>query len=144
MKLKLEFDFDLEVGEDTYSGTFTDLTKKQIKEIDKMTPAKALKESSKINTKIKRLEEKIANARELSNHNKIDEYYAKLELLEDKLLPLMNEVDTFDLDNVFKRRLELSIGGDDKAEVLKVGEEYGYQRVFNTIMEDIAKSTKGN
>ncbi len=144
MKLKLQYDFTLEVGEDTYTGTFTDLTKKQVKEVDKLSPKKALKEANKITPKIARLNDKIDNAEQLEDYKKVAAYHTKLDALEAKLEPLMNEVDTFDIEDVYKARLQLSIGGDDKAKVLEVGEEYGYKRVFETIMKDIADKTEGN
>jgi len=144
MKLRLQYDFTLEVGEDTYSGTFIDLTKKQIKEIDSLSPKKALKEANKITAKVTRLNAKIDNAKELDEPKKIAGYYTKLDALEAKLEPLMDEVDSYDIEEVYKVRIQLSIGGGDKEKVLEVGEEYGYQRVFDTIMKDIAEKSEGN
>ncbi len=144
MKLRIQYDFSLEVGDDKYTGTFTDLTKKQIKEVDKLSPKKALEDAGKINAKIARLNAKIDNAKELQEYKKVDTYYAKLDTLEGKLEPLLGSIEAFSIEYVYKARLELSIGGDDKEKILEIADEYGYKRVFETIMKDIADKTEGN
>ncbi len=118
MKLKLLHDFELEVGNDKYTGTLKDLTKGEIKKIEKLTPTKELKELKKLQRKPEK------------NADRINE--------------LLDIIDDFDVDEVFKARLEKSIDSQFREQILVVGASYGYQRVFDTIMEDIADKKEGN
>ena len=120
MKLQLIHDFELEVDGTTYSGQFKDLTKKQIKTIDKLSPTKELKQLKKLQ-------------RQEETPSVLNEMDAILEVIEE-----------YDTEDIYKKRLELSITGDDKKYILGVGEQYGYSRVFDTIIEDIAERKSGN
>ena len=117
MKLQLIHDFELEVEEQTYTATFKDLTKKQIKAIDKLSPTAELKELKKL------------------QRTKGDE---------DRIEELLEIIESFSTEDIYKKRLELSIEGDDKKAIMAIGEIYSYSRVFETIVEDISKRKSGN
>ena len=126
MKLKLEHEFELTVGEDTFKGLFVDLTKKETKKLDEYSPTDELKKASKLQRKIK-----VANEK---NKPK----------LENELDELIDIIDSYDTEKLYLERLTLSIKGDDKDAILAIGEQYGYSRVFDTIIEDIAERKEGN
>ncbi len=52
--------------------------------------------------------------------------------------------ETDESDTIFKERLELSIIGTDKSEIMAIGEEYNYKIIFETILRDIAEKKQGN
>ena len=56
----------------------------------------------------------------------------------------MDAIEEYDPENIYEARLELSIIGDDKDDIMAIGGEYGYKRVFDTIMEDLAERKTGN
>jgi len=126
MKLELSHYFELEVGDDKFKGYFKDLTKKQKKELDKLIPMDDFKRMKKLTRKLK-----TANEDEAA---KIEE---EIDALEEKL-------SAHDTDGIYKERLKLSISGDDRDDILKVGEEYGYERVLDTIISDIAQRREKN
>jgi len=115
MKLKLEHEFELTVSETTYKGLLRDLTKKEVKSINKLSPRAEIKE-------LKKIEDRTSK----------------------RAIELEDIIDNFDTENIYQKRLSLSIMGDDKDAIMAVGEEYGYNRVFDTIIEDIAQRREGN
>jgi hypothetical protein len=123
MKLQIAYEFELEVGDDKYTGTFIDPTKKQLKEIDKLAPTKELKELEKVERKL--------------SHKADPSMWARRE-------ELLDIVDGFDSDDLFKERLAISVKSEDFDAIMKVGEDYGYKRVFDTIIKDIAERREGN
>ena len=117
MQLKLIHDFELEVGEKMYSGTLRDLTKKEVKQIEKLSPTKELKQ-------LKKLEREEGDIDEINR--------------------LIDIVEGYDTEKVYKARLDMSLEGKHKDDILQVGEVYGYSRVYQTIIEDIAERKEGN
>jgi len=126
MKLKLEHEFELTVGDDTFKGLFVDLTKKETKKLDKYSPTDELKKATKLQRKIK-----VASDKDKA-------------ILENELDELLEAIDAYDTEELYKQRLILSLKGDDKDAVLAVGERYGYNRVFDTIIEDISERKAKN
>jgi len=147
MRLEIIKDFTLEVGNDSYKGTFKDLTKKQEKEVSKKFE-KAKKQTGsleKLFKEIKRVEKRLAREEETGNFQKIDELEVKIEKLEAEAEKLNTSLEADDLiESMFEERLNLSVGGEDKEAILKVAEEYGYYRVFQTIIEDIRERDEKN
>ncbi len=45
-------------------------------------------------------------------------------------------------EKAFRLGLEMRVDSDNKDEILKLGEDYGYEIVFKTIMLDIMESAK--
>jgi len=126
-KLNISHYFEIDVGDETYTGEFTDLTKKQIKETNKLIPDDTLKQLKKLNRKLR-----LADSEK--QRVKIEEQIDALEeVLKDH-----------DIDDVYKRRLELSVSGDDKKSILEVGDKYGHKRVFETIIQDISERKEKN
>ncbi len=92
MKLQFSDEFTLEYEEKTLSGSFLELTRKQIKAFNKK----------------------------------------------------YKDNEDVDSDALFKVRLELSIVGDYKAEIMAIGEEFNYKIIFETIIKDIVDKKAGN
>ncbi len=92
MKLQFSDEFTLEYEEKTLSGSFLELTRKQIKAFNKK----------------------------------------------------YKDNEDVDSDALFKERLELSIVGDYKAEIMAIGEEFNYKIIFETIIKDIVDKKAGN
>ena len=46
------------------------------------------------------------------------------------------------VENTYRIGLEMRVVSDQKKEILKVGEDYGYEIVFKTILLDIMQSPK--
>ena len=140
MKLSIEKEFDLEVGEDTYSGMFKDLTKKQDKELNKTLQKRKDKNTALQNLlkKIKKQERKIFVAEKQELWKEISTLEKSLDTLEAQTQKIVSELEDSDvLDTMFKSRLTMSISGEDKQKIMAIGEEYGYERVFSTIIDDI-------
>jgi len=140
MKLSIEKEFDLEVGEDTYSGMFKDLTKKQDKELNKTLQKRKDKNTALQNLlkKIKKQERKIFVAEKQELWKEISTLEKSLDTLEAQTQKIVSELEDSDvLDSMFKSRLTMSISGEDKQKIMAIGEEYGYERVFSTIIDDI-------
>ena len=121
MKIQLLHPFELEVLDKIYTGEFRDITKKESKKINELLPSKELKEVEKINRKSKR---------SIKDNARLEE--------------LMVIIEGYDPESIYEARLKLSVISDNKADILAVGSEYGYKRVFDTITDDIAERRSGN
>lgn len=141
MKLKLKEPFTLEVGEDTYSGELVSLTKKQLAKINKISPNKDIKEVQKIS-------KYLDITREIQPHlEKKEEILAGLDAIkqyESEIEALNERIDAFDIEDIYKARMETSIMGEDKRTIMDLGEMYGYKKVFATINEDIKEQNEKN
>jgi len=144
MKLNITEPFELTVGEDTYEGEFAELTKKQSKSIDKDTPKDTIKENNKVAKKIERIERKIENAKNLDDSKLIKSLYSQLDKLEDIQESLLDKIESYSIEDMYKQRMTLSLSGDDKDAIMTLGETYGYQKVFDTIIRDIRERNAGN
>jgi hypothetical protein len=132
--------FTLEVGEETYTGTLNDLSKSQKTEFEKISKkVKGETESlQKILLQIEKVDRRIFILEKLDKWDEILELEKEKEVLieeQSKLISTLN--DGKGMDDIFKKRLELSLDSDDKDKILAAGKEYGYQNVFNTILQDI-------
>lgn len=139
-KLIFKDDFTLEVGENTYTGELLDLTKKQKKDWDKFNASKK-SQHDELNTlykKITRLKKNIEINEKLESWVDVKSIQKELEIVEDKAIIIKNALEnTKDIEDMFKKRIEWSVSSDDKEEILKAGEEYGYRNVFETILRDL-------
>ncbi len=147
MKLQIKDEFTLEVGEDTYQATLCDLTKEQEMLFDKMfSKQKSLtKELGKLFKKISRVERKISIAEQSDSWDEVKKLEGVLDVLLSQSAELADkENDNTAIELMYKKRMEVSIEGDDKEALIKIGETYGYARVFETILQDIRETREKN
>ena len=140
MKLVISHPFILETEEgQVYEGLFRDLSKKETKKLNKIA-----KKSVDLSNKARVLMKKIANNKELSRLSEQTgdsesalEYNKTRIALEDELSLTIDTANDIDDEPVFKKRLDSSIVSEHKDEIFKLGEQFGYELVFNTIQKDI-------
>ncbi len=124
MKLKIQHEFEITnpITDTTHTGTWTEPTKKQVKEIEKLSPKKELK-----------------RLKELSKDDRTSKEQKEYEKLSDI-------VDGFSIEDIYQARLEFSMHSDNKADILEIAETYsgGYSIVFNGIMQSIRDNAEGN
>jgi len=146
-KIKIAEDFVLEVGDKTYKGTFTDLSKEQ-KAILKKESKKVKSQMDtlqKLTARVEAVERRISILEKLEKWDEVLELEKEKEKLTEEQAKLIETIEENDgIEAVFKKRLELSIQSDEKEEILQLGEQYGYQNVFNTILEDVEQNRKKN
>lgn len=137
MKLKLNESFTLEVGDEILKGALVSLTKKQLKTINKLSPTKQIKQAQRLSKHIDRLKS-IAEV-------KADiDYLVDIQVNEEELEALNDEIESHDIEDIYKERMNISITGEDKKRIMEIGEMYGYKKVFNTILEDIEEQNEKN
>ena len=147
MKLQLQSDFTLEVGSNTYLGTFTELTKKQEKDFTATYKKQndRAKELNKIVKKVKKLERRIMIAEKLEDWLKIEVLEIDLDKVELEMEAKSAELeDNTNIEDMYKDRLESSIIAEKKEAILDIGKKYGYQKVFDTILKDITEKKEKN
>ena len=147
MKLQLQNDFTLEVGSNTYLGTFTELTKKQEKDFTATYKKQndRAKELNKIVKKVKKLERRIMIAEKLEDWLKIEVLEIDLDKVELEMEAKSAELeDNTNIEDMYKDRLESSIIAEKKEAILDIGKKYGYQKVFDTILKDITEKKEKN
>ncbi len=125
-KLVLERPFELEVGDKLFAGTFKEITKRQSREIKKLGMESSRERIAEINDELVYAMDDKKNDL-LKEKHKLEKKIAKV-----------------DPEDIFKMRLDLSIVSKDKDKIMAVGEEYGYKRVFETIVKDIAERAEKN
>lgn len=140
MKLVFQDDFTLEVGEKSYTGTLRELTKKERKDIESKQKAaitivkKADALVSKIDVSKKRSELK----EKMGEWSEAEKLVLSIEKDTQALAKLNAELSEKDFEEeIFKYRIELSLDGDDKKDILALCDEYSYKRVFETIQKDV-------
>lgn len=142
-KLNFKDEFTLEVGDDVYTGTLLDLDKKQKKDVNKIGE-KAKAKNDELNSQYKRvarLQKNININENLNDWATVKTLQAELETLQDSAEALERELEAdTSIERMFKRRMELTLVSDDKAEILAAGERYGYQNVYSTILQDIKET----
>ena len=145
-KLSFKQEFELEVGEDTYTGVLKELTKEQRKSFEATNKSKKEK-TSQLEKKIKQLKKlkrRIEIKEKMEAWADVDTLEAELDTLEVELEERAEEISNpKELEKLYKQRLTLSIESLDLDAILSAGEEHGYQRVFETIIEDISEKKKG-
>ncbi len=140
MKLVISHPFILETEEgQVYKGLFRDLSKKETKELNKTA-----KKSVDLSNKARVLMKKIDDNKELSRLSEQTgdsesalEYNKTRIALEDELSLTIDSANDIDAEPVFKKRLDSSIVSEHKDEIFKLGEQFGYELIFNTIQKDI-------
>lgn len=140
MKLILKEPFTLEVGEDTYSGELVSLTKKQLAKINKISPNKDIKEVQKLSKRVESIREQYPFLKEDEKLNNL----LFIEDIEAKIEALNGIIEAFDIEDIYKERMNISIMGEDKKALMELGEMYGYKKVFSTILEDIKERNEKN
>ena len=148
-KLVFEREFSLEVGDKVYAGTLTDLTKKQKQDLEKKSKNDKTKveELQKVLKQINKQKRKIEIAEKQEKWSEIEALENGLESLESSLEALNQEFDKNSknlTENIFKDRIEMSVNSSNKADIIALCEEYGYQTVFETIIKDVQEKQKGN
>jgi len=145
MKLVFIEEFELEVGEESYKGTLRDLTKKERKDNEKKQK-KALdliKKSDKLVKEINSLNSRKEIKEKLNEWSECEKLLLEVDEKHNELEETNSQLENKNFnEDVFKDRLELSLGGDDKKTIMEIGEEYGYQKVFETIQKDIMEKKK--
>lgn len=135
-----EFEFNVKGEDRVYKGTLREYTYKEKKELEKKHK-KAQKvglEAGKLLSKIDRLDRLIKLAEEEENTRHAYGFAKKQDELSDELTLLVEENQSLgDENEAFRVRLEACLGGDDKDDILALGEKYGYEEVFKVILEGI-------
>lgn len=139
-KLIFEQNFTLEVGDDKFDGVLHDLTKSQKLSFDKINKQK--KDDNKALTKlakqVTKLGRKIDVKEKLEKWEEVEVLEAEKEKVEAEVEVLSEKLsDPKPIEDMFKKRLEMSVESDDKDKILEAGKDYGYQNVFQTILQDI-------
>lgn len=144
-KLIFEQNFTLEVGNDKYDGVLHDLTRDQKTSFDKINKQKkddsfTLSKKAKQVTKLAR---KIEVKENLQKWEEVEALETEKEKLEEEIEKLSEKLsDPKPIEDMFKKRIELSVESDDKDAILDAGKKYGYQNVFQTILQDIEERAK--
>jgi len=146
MKLQISHEFELEFEDKSYTGEFLDLTKKEKKQSKQMFE-KQSKIATDLNNQIKKvakLSRKIEIAEKQENWDNVEKHEKEKDAVEIRVNELSDNLDEIsNLEEVYKRRLEVSLKSEDKDEILDLGELYGYERLHNVIAEDIAEKKEG-
>ena len=145
-KLQIKYGFTLETDTEVFEGMFIDLTKKQIKELKKTTSKATAnsKEIQKLFKKLDNVKEMLRLADKADIYEDAIKYQKEKVSIENKMEPLIDSINDGDTDDIYKARLDISIVSDNKAEILALGEEYGYQLIFDTIQEDVDEKRAKN
>jgi hypothetical protein len=146
-KLNLSQPFIIETENDDFKGTWRELTKKERKALKK--DGESLKDKSKDIQKILKslddVKELLALAKSDNNFKQAADYQNQKMQMEAQLDDLSNELDAEEASEaLYKKRLSASIISDDKVAIMKLGEEYGYKVVLDTIMTSIREISEGN
>ena len=147
MQLLIKSEFTLEVLDEKYTGTLSDLTKAQSKTFDDgyKDERKKAKDLTKLAKKAKKLERKILIAEKREDWDKVEALeteFDKLELKLEKDTQALEE--STHIEKMFKNRINTSVLSDDKEAILKAGETYGYEKVLQTILKDIRERSAKN
>ena len=139
-KLTFKQPFTLEVGDSIYSGTLNDLSKEQKKEFDKKSEQLKnqldnLKKQVKAYEKVKRNIEIAEKCDDWEEVRALEKDLQKIDSVIEKMTLKIDEDNLSEL--LYKDRLESSIESDNKKDILKAGEMYGYGLVFETIYKDV-------
>jgi len=140
MKLGQYYDFELEVGDNTYYGKVRDLTKKEINQEDKKRSKykKMFDDLNKVKNKIDKTKRNIQIEEKLNNWESVKELNSKLTQLEDERDNKSDEImQVNNFEMFFKERIEATVISEDIVEILEAGETYGYENVLNTIYLDV-------
>ena len=147
MKFTFIEDFTLEVGDTVVlKGTFKELSKSEMKE-QKAKQKELLdmsKEATKLSSRLTFLEQKKNIKEKLGDWKSVEATLEEIHTLTNDInekLRVLNEGDRE--EEIYKSRLEMSLGGEQVSNIMDLGEEYGYKRVFDTIQKDIEEK-KGN
>ena len=145
-KLIIAHEFSIETEDNTYTGTLSDLSKKQKKELKTKTASetKNSKELQKVFKKLDNIKAMFELADKADKYEDAIKYQKEKAALEDKLEKLIDSVGENDTESVYKVILEMSMKSDNKAEIIELAEEFGYELIFKTIDGDIAERKKGN
>jgi len=145
-KLKFKQDFELEVGDDVYIGTLKDLTKAERKQFEEDNKSRKDDNNKlqKLLKQIKKTKRKIEVSEKLEQWDKVDTLENKLDDLEASFEELSEKIENpAYIEEMFKLRIKMSVESKDKEKILSIGEQYGYQKVFNTILEDVSEKARG-
>jgi len=139
-KLLFKQEFELEVGEETYTGVLNDLTKTQKQSFDKTNKQKKddnKKLQKKVN-QLKKIDRKITIKENLEKWDEVEALEAEKEGIETEVEQLTEKLsDPKPIEDMFKKRITMSVESDDIDAILKAGADHGYQNVFQTILKDI-------
>ncbi|RLA73931.1 MAG: hypothetical protein DRG30_05760 [Epsilonproteobacteria bacterium] len=136
--------FELEVGEDIYTGNMIQLSKKQIEAIEKMGNKALLPKIEKAIRKSRKIERKIEIKEKLNDWESVEKLQDELSKHEELVDTLTIEIDKINQDDLYKKRLELSLVSDEKREIMELGKKYSYENVLNTILLDIKERKAKN
>ena len=144
MKLTFKKPFSLELDETTLEADFNELTKKQLKELDKKNQV-----TNRLISKNQRLLRDLDDAKAALEMSKNTNNMPLFEENRQKILKLEREIDDIDFtaiqDNTEKlyfERLKLSISGGDAEAILDLAKQYSAKMIFDTIIEDIQERAK--
>lgn len=144
MKLLLTDPFSIEYGDITLKGEFTPLTKKQNKEVEKLSPKKELKESAKLSKKIIKLKDKIETSKKLEKWLGVETFTEILDGVEAEYDALQDKIESYDPEDIYKKILELAVSGEDKKDIMALYEVASYSTILDTIKKDIQETNAKN
>ena len=109
-KLIIAHEFSIETEDNTYTGTLSDLSKKQKKELKTKTASetKNSKELQKVFKKLDNVKAMFELADKADKYEDAIKYQKEKVALEDKLEKLIDSVSENDTEAVYKARLEMS------------------------------------
>jgi len=146
MKLTFIENFTLELEDRVLKGTFRELTKEEKKTLkdNRKSIDDVKKESDKLVSKLTLLENKKKSFEDQGQWESVQTINEEIDTVSqeiNKTIEVFNDGEL--MENIFKKRLEISLGGEDKEEILEIGRKYSYQKVMETIERDIEEK-RGN
>jgi len=136
MKLLLKQPFTLEVPhedgtEEVLTGTFSPLTKTQLKEFRKL-----FKPNQDASDLLRKTQKQLRRLKDKDLTKKYE--------LEDEIEALIKKITNFDTDEeTAKERIRLSVESDDMKRIDEIADLLGYNEVFAVILKDI-EDKRGN
>jgi len=141
----VEFEpFELEFKDDIFTGKLREPTKKEVKQLEKLSMRSKHKEIEAALRSHRKLTRLMELAAKVGDHEKEEKLQIELYSLDESIEKLNEQLEKVNPDMIFKKRLELTMESDFYSEIMELGELYGYEKVFNTILEDISERTRKN
>lgn len=150
MKLLLQDKFTLEIPKE--DGTFENIDgslRKLLKNEEKQLKLdfKEIEDLTSKGLKLVRKTNKLIAKKERYDKFLTEENVAKIDIIDEEIDSLEKEIDTIetalrakgDSDIQIKKRLELSLGAENKERILQLCQTHGYSVVFSAIEEGIAE-----
>ncbi len=135
-----EFEFNVRGDERKYKGILRELTNKEQKELKKRNTKiqNDLNVLADLEEKLKRLKKLIDLAEAKGDTDEAYEYAKKHDRLSEEYEQKVKDFDSLDIIEIYaKQHLQICLSGDDKDDILSLGEKYGYSKVTEVILKSI-------